>query len=618
MGEQRGSIDPTGGTETELNDEVTTLGDSLENTATTSTDVGAGLKLDFTKDIITSSTTGGVVTVITQQPIRDQSITPSISWRIPTITTNELPTGAFVSSSSGAGSLGSLNNNSSSYSFGSVSSIQRSYTLATILSSSNSVPISYSSGPISYSTSSSSSTPITTTTNIPITTTTSSSSSTTSNKTTTVTHYYEDLTYTQVYVLTNRYTSLTTSLLATTSFYADQLSATYEISPPAITTDAASFKELYNLDLNMKSSPSLSKGATAGISIGVILGVLILLISFGVWIRRRHPQWLPFKSKGKIYINKDLGNDDEERGFHHILGKVNEDDPFDIRNGGFQMRNLRPAPNVPNGPNDGISSDEGYHTPELNNNPIFEDSPEFSLFNMKSNFQTINDEMIPPPLPPLRKNHHSANDQLLGLSSIIKDSSNGESFDNHKKFITPPLTPPVDYSPGKSMGGPPDIRDVLRGTPPPILDRSMGIVYESVSEHDLSESNVIRRSLHRRHNSEELGDDLKELIIPYYKKRGPPSPLMLQGGDEINENGSPKSPFSNENDWYRGRSGSVPKRYESLSESVNNLKLQLKIDDKKSNKVPNLPPPRKTSQVVDSFSVVGNSHSSSLSEEDSL
>lgn len=566
----------------------------------TSTDA-TGLYMDFTTELVT--TTNGIVTVITQQPIHDQSVQPSISWRIPTITTNQLPwtaSNVVTDSLLPFSAYPSLRSNRSAA--GGTSSARNTvsellgYLHPTTTSTSSTKPTHNTVATTSTSSSS------------------SSSSSTSADLTTTVTHYYEDLTYTQMFVVTNEYTSLTTGILETTSFYAEDLSATYEISPPAITTDAASFKALYNMDFSMASSSSnLTKGQTAGISVGIILGVLALLIGIGLWLRKRI-NWSRFTKSNSYFNNKNHFDDDDynediELGFHHRKGKVNEDDPFSY-----------PPPRPPLSDYNHGDFDEPI-TPEMENTPTFdESSPEFSLHNMRSNFQSFNSSLLTPPVPPPPRNRSdSFDDQLLGLGTMIRDLS-GESENpitrggqggGGNAFTTEPISPPR-----VTIGGPPDIREVLRGTPPPIRDRSMDIVYESINEHE--PPSPIKRTQHARHNSSESDQIDADIPLPYYKRRGvPPSPLMLSKFDNLSEDsGSPKSPFANnESDWCRGRSGSAPRRYESLSESVQNLKQHLK-------NTPPIPPPSRNQNenlssppmVVDSIGGIRDSWGSSLTD----
>lgn len=564
-----------------------------------SSDIGDDLIVYFSTQPTTSpltSSNDNVVTFTTQKPLTGQSITPTINWHISTITTNQLPPDVisyndntalnsytwnsdfnpnittssrnnsnntrtdsdYVSLSSQTGFstyVNSLPTSSvlryqSRSNFYSTLKSTRSTNLGFVSTSDVSIVPSEKSSTITPSTFPSTITlePLLDTTNI-------------GKTTTTVIEYYEQLTYTQVYVITGDDTLFTTSILATTSFETDKLSPSYTISPSAITTDVAAFKALYNYQ-SLSTHHGLAKGAIAGISVGVTLVVLFLL----GWII-----FLMFKWRKK-----------SEVGFYHEKGVVDDEDlycheAFDLENLNNLSRLPPPPPPPPRRsaqkpistlqidleetpPNQSCSTfiNSVPITPPVNGLDLLNSlsvTPTEQLFN--DNAQSISPDYTmllksalscAPPPPPSRK------------SSYPPRSHDNPHHNYNKKILEVP----------KSLGGPPDIRDILRGTPPPPVDRSMDVLYETPCESTSPLKNKLNHNYHLNRNS-----DLSLIAFEDLDEANPfntPSKLETSELNLTIDKRSISEPI------WRGRAGSFPKRYESLNENVWNLKQTLLKD----------------------------------------
>lgn len=406
---------------------------------------------------ISSTSDDDQVTVVYTQVTADGTKTPSIQLIIPTITTNTLPTGYSLVGGSNSTST-TLNNSSASlslyynsYSF--LSSKSSIFTKPVGISSSvfkstlilpSSMPVSTYADPgisstrsktISSSKSPSIAFGLTTGTSTFSSFSSSSISSQHLKSTTTVTEYLEQLTYTQVYVVTGSWTTITTSLCATTSFYIDSLSSTYSISPPAITTDFAALKTRHDFDFIFKKK--LSGGAIAGISIGSTFGFFFLILFFWFFLRRKRKNI----TLGNIFTNHftkdtELANyDGYSSTYVRDLDSHGDNDHADDDYGAKQSNNnnLNDINQVINSANLQICTPENYTpsnfelqsppVPNRSNKPIiFESSPspvddnpndfDMSLFDMKSTLNAINastevNQHLMPPIPPARKSKSS-------------------------------------------------------------------------------------------------------------------------------------------------------------------------------------------------------------------
>lgn len=544
-----------------------------------------------------------------------QTSNPSINLVIPTITTNTLPTyniinphhsynnQSFTNSSINSSSFLNYRNSSSSHS--SISLYSSIYTSSQpIINSTSSInyPSTLTSGLLNPS-----HLLLPPTQLIVSTSSTKSSSSshksfpTSSLSTKTVTEYLENLTYTQIYVITAPETTITTGLLATTSFYVHDLSSTYLLSPPAITTDSAVLKGLTGYHSIFDSHHGLSKGSIAGIAVGSIIGFLILLTAFYFILKWSNNRKWKDNKNGGIF-----GHDNEMNDYNPF--KVNDldneeeddegeesDNSRDIRTprnapiSKFSNNNLPPIPNRANKPNLTITT-PNMTTELLNSTPEpleeeeeeedSDDGIDMSLFDMKSTLNEINastekNQHLMPPVPPSRKS---------------KSSNRIDKMNYQVEVSTPSPKLPID--------------------------RTMGVLYESPNEHCIWDE---------FDGAKDSGLMVKNDIYENESSSGSPLvenfPSLKLDSGYISKKGDYKTQLNNSNNYddfiikggiinrTRVGSGSSATRYEYLKERLNSTPTKTNFDfndfdlltneqvveDKNTNKKipPPVPAPRK-------------------------
>lgn len=481
----------------------------LDNGSSTLTDALALITAIPNSTGDSSSATSGIpndetVTVYTYNS--QNSLKPSIELIVPTITTNTLPTGLLPASSNYTNSsiftqpLNSTNpsisaqfTNSTKSGYNrpkSVSSwITRSslnmvpseYPKVSTYSSSGSNTLRHSALSKAHSMfpSRTSITKLSSSTSVKskkfassaLPTTSSSQLTTTSSRKprTTITQYLEDITYTQVYVVTDSRTTVTTALLATTSFYVTSLDETYSISPPAITTDLQSLKSRLGFDSSIFKK-KIGAGAVAGIAIGAILGLLLLLGLFIFYFLRKRKNggsvidWLHgLKRSDDHYSRKSVYIGDAS----HYKENGSEDSLVQTDSRYYNSERY-PEPQIPDDPTSNstikktpplVNRDKKpslFLTPSpikpaltVDHSPVQEDEFDMSLFDMRSELNKINDSTdtvhyLFPPAPAPRKT-------VKGINSIDKM--------NYQVDDTP--TTPIDRLP---------------------IDRTMSVLYESPNE----------------------------------------------------------------------------------------------------------------------------------------
>lgn len=550
------------------------------------------LQLAFGKQTSSTSTDDSLVTVYTQLHATGSQV-PSIEWIIPTITTNSLPSaysGATTSNSPSYSSNYTSCHSSYTYSFrrpsssASVSSyidpvLPKSYTK---LSSKTSFTVSKAPSKTSSSLWSHrfSSVP---TTSPPSSSSSSSSSSSLSKGTITVTEYLEELTYTQVYIVTDSKLTLTTSLLATTSFYVDSRSSTVSLSPPAITTDITALKSRPDFDTIFKKK--LSGGAIAGIAVGSILGFLLLLSFFLLYLRRK-------RKGGKSLVQHFIKDPEDIGNSHYDSTYVRDDSPDggddeddehsfdDIGNLGTSARSPPPPPPLllPTSPSRG----KAPAVPNRASKPNIQRPPALYVDTLPARSPIVDLPKTPMQTPePIVSEMHSnipKDDDLdMGLFDMKSTLSaiNASSEVNH--HLMPPV-PPARKSLSSNRIDKMNYKvDQISPSPSSQLpiDRTMGVLYESPNEQCIWDefegaqtSGLMSRASHDSPIDSVFGPFESEKSN-YDKKK---SHYLEQLNINTDFDESPRSPIL---DSTRVRSGSGAKRYEYLANNVNIIKHEL-------------------------------------------
>lgn len=549
----------------------------------------------------TSTSEKSLVTVYTQLHATG-SLVPSIEWIIPTITTNSLPSGYSALSSSNSSSPSCIYAScqspysySSQHTKGSLSSSDFSSSLEIvstfidpILSKSSSSATRSKKPMFSSRPTDSSSQPslsylhsLLPTTTPPTTSSSSTSSSSSSSEgTTTVTQYLEGLTYTQVYIVTDSKLTLTTSLLATTSFYVDSMSSTFSLSPAAITTDIAALKSRPDFDTIFEKK--MSGGTVAGIAIGSIFGFLLLLTFFLIFLKRKRQGGKPLMSLftkdtelassnhyGSAYV-QDNDDDDvyddrdydcsEDQRVINAPPRIMVNSQHIQPNGGASIK----APPIPSRSNKPVlqtppmlyvntfpvgspttlSHQTPVHTPmatETHNENQNDEEQDLSLFDMKSTLSAINassevNHHLMPPIPPTRKS----------LSSNRIDKLN---------YKVDQITP----SPSSQLP----------------IDRTMGVLYESPNEQCIWDEFEGAKNLGLMCN---VGRDspIDSVFGPFEADMSNYDQKKQHYLEQLNVNldidNNIKNSILNST---RVRSGSGAKRYEYLANNVNIIKHEV-------------------------------------------
>ena len=546
------------------------------------------------------------VTIYTQAASTDTH--PTFELIVPTITTNSFPSGYAPINISSAYSHNNYNSNSnyySNYNYNSTYQISgKSSLYLSRISSQSLIPI-YSDPEYPSSTTTSSliksfktslkpsrSFYITTSTTSSSSSSSSSSSLSSSKSTKTVTEFLEDVTYTQVYVVTDSQTTITTSLLATTTFYVDSLSSTYIISPPAITTDINALKSRPDFFM-LSSNHGLSHGSIAGIVIALVfgLGFVSLLLYY---LFKKNPFWEKHNfinfiigshkdSPDNIYSEKSMAPNSKT--FENPMIILSQSDLNS--NESFQtppLINRNNKPNIFNSPEKQLKPLDINNANNTNN--INDDDLDMSLFDMHTAFSEINsstknNNYILPPIPESRKNSNS-------------NSINSINTMNYQEIASSPKTPLNLKLP---------------------IDRTMGVLYESPNEQCVwdefstaKDSGMLNPNLNNNKNNQNFNsiDSPINSIFnsPLYSPANSPSGsplrstfdnenLNFNNNNNTNNNSNRNSKSThymqqlNINNDYddslranilssnRVRSGSGATRYDYIANSVNTFKFEL-------------------------------------------
>jgi hypothetical protein len=561
--------------------------------------------IQFLGTTTTTGTDDGVTTVYTQ--LGAGALKPHLSFEliVPTITTNSLPpsaTNATLGTDSTGETTFTYNNTqfSNSSSIGVASSYSRSSIYAHTSVPSQSVYRSSSRHYTSHFIPNTSSSRVPTVIDSDISTTipTSTASSTISAATissttkTTVTEYLENITYTQVYVVTDSETTITTSILATTSFYVDSLSSTYSVSPAAITTDINYLKSMPNFD-DIFHHNGLSGGSIAGIVIGSILGFSLLTTALAFLFKKKKKKPINSRILDKFKSHKDRygfvkdftrqnhNTDDYDNTDSDSLDDIDIERDIERDNSGGGMNGASHHHEVFENPM--ITSHKPPFTPPI---PNRDNKPDLFITPPPHHNRTITPNVTVTTASPALLKRNSDEDLDMGLFDMKSAFNAMNTTDNNAYLI--PKVPPARKNQGiNSIDMMNYTVDNVPKTPlahqlP--IDRTMGVLYESPNEHcvwDEFESARNSGLLDTRKHSRAMSNgysfsmldspiesEFPEMFDPFYQPN--------TNGRQLNSisDGSNANPNTNAN-TIRVRSGSGATRYEYLANNVHNFKHEL-------------------------------------------
>lgn len=419
--------------------------------------------------------------------------------------------------------------------------------------------------------------------------------------TTTVTEYLEDITYTQVYVITGSKYTITTSLLATTALYVDSLSSTYAISPPAITTDINSLRS--RTDFGSLFKHGLSKGSIAGIAVGSILGFLLILSILLFFLLR--------KRKNNIFINKlfsnkhdnfndtsyihDNSNDSDDDDYNDSTNNTNFDysrslspidpiGPIIPPNSQNRIPSIPPIPNRSNKPAIAPIISTLSNSPDIDSNALILPETPINPTNPNNVLTTSNKDQNKKVSNINTNNDQGDDDQnidndddfdlsLFDMKSTLNAINASTEVNHHLMPPVPPARKSLSSNRIDKMNHKVSTLSLL--SPPQLpTDRIMGVLYESPNEQCNWDEFEGAKNHGSMYDSTD-GSPIDSVFGPFEPK-GKNKNYKSHYMEQLNSNGDyDDNSKNNLLDSNRVRSGSGAKRYEHLANNVNIIKHEL-------------------------------------------